>query len=350
MDDLNEILRSAAARPGHTLDASVLEGRIRSRRRRRAIIRVTAVAILVVIGVAALRVVTTFDRGEHLVPAVTTVPTPVTTLSVATTSVPAPTTSAPVDDTTATTTSKSPAVGASMTVTVLDGIGQPFPAATSGVRACPVVSGAPDCAESIESIDDDGDGVVQIALPDDQGYAVNAFAYDTNWPCPSTESDGTPFHHSDAQDVSAGGSIDGATFAIVRPNPGDCPSDLPSAVINLFDDAGNPLTDSQTFVDLCGYDPLFPPTYPTTQQHIGCSPDSGFVHPGPDGVIRVHVNPALTYDISSLAHCADGSFLNGDSNRTPGGYPVWTMTASELLASGEFSFTIQGDVGACLGS
>ncbi|MET0662324.1 MAG: hypothetical protein ABWZ42_04250 [Ilumatobacteraceae bacterium] len=348
MDDLHDILKSAAASPRHTIDATVLESRIRSRRRRRGIVRVTAVVTLVVIGVAALGVANAGDHSNNLVPAVTTELPPAST-SPATT-LPATTTSLPVAESTVPTTSPIPAVGASMTVTVLDGIGQPFPAATSGVRACRVVSGAADCATPIESIDDDGDGVVRIVLPVDSQYAVNAFAYDTNWPCPSAESDGTPFHHSDAQDVPAGGSIDGATFAIVRPNPGECPSDLPSAVINLLDDAGRSLTDSQAFVDVCGYDPLFPPKYPTTQQHLGCSPDSGFVHPDSEGVIRVHVNPALTYDISSLAHCDDGSFLNGDSNRTPDGYPVWTMTAGELLATGELTLTIHGDVDACLGS
>src|SRR4029077_10772920 len=94
MDDLNEILKSAAASPRHTLDPTTLENRIRSRRRRRGIVRVTAVALLVVVGLAALEVAAAEDH-ENVIPTVTTVVPPATTLPTPATSLPASTTSVP---------------------------------------------------------------------------------------------------------------------------------------------------------------------------------------------------------------------------------------------------------------
>jgi hypothetical protein len=359
MDDLNEILESAAASPRHTFDSRVLEDRIRSRRRRRAVMRTAAVTMLVVVGLGAIVAAAGRGSGTTVVPTrstavpsvstlpATTNPTPLVESTIPTTVVEStvPTT---VVEPTVPTTSSPPLIGASMTVTIVDGVNQPFPATKSGLRACRLIAGAADCSERIDSVDEDGNGIVEIVLRDDIDYVVNAFAHDTGWPCPSIDADGTPFHHSDKRDVLAGESIDGLTLAITRPNPDVCSSDLPSLVINLYDESGESLAGTGAFVDLCGYDPLFPVNYPIGQQHTGCSSDSGFVHQDQSGIIRVHVNPALTYDVSSFIKCADGSFLVGDHNRTPGGYSVWTTTATDLLTNG-LDLTIRGNVDTCVG-
>ena len=341
MNELTEILKSAAADPRHPVDVGALQNRIRSRRRRRRVLTVTAVALLVAIGIAGIAAEAGSKSDRTIVPTNTTADPPDSTL-------PAATTTVPIVESTVPASTGGPALGQPMTLTVVDGDAKPFPARKAGIRACPLVAGTPNCDDLIESVDDDGDGSVDIALRVDTDYVVNAFAHDTGWACPVAESDGTPFHHSDEQTVIVGERIDGARFVIIRPNPNGCTSDLPTVVINLFDGQGNTLAGTPALVDVCGYDPLFPPTYPIGGQHEGCSPDSGFVGPDADGLVRVRVDPVLTYDLQGMLPCVDGSFLFSDYNSSPNGYPVWTMTGNELLTEG-LDLTVPGDINSCLG-
>ena len=342
MDELTEMLRSAAASPRHALDPAALQNRIRSRRRRRGALTATAVALLAALGIAGIAAAASRNSDRTIVPTNTTaVP--------ATSTLPAATTTAPIAESTVPTPSELAVLGQAMELTVVDGDGKPFPATKAGIRACPLVNGTPNCDGLIEIVDDDGDGSVDIALRVDTDYVLNAFAHDTGWACPAAESDGTPFHHSDGQTVAAGESIDGAKFVITRPNPNGCTSDLPTVVINLFDEQGNSLASTPALVDVCGYDPLFPPTYPIGREHNGCSPDSGFVGPDADRVVRVRVDTALTYDLTGILPCTDGSFLFGDyNNSTSNGYSFWTISASDLVTNG-LDLTVRGDISACLG-
>ncbi len=51
-----------------------------------------------------------------------------------------------------------------------------------------------------------------------------------------------------------------------------------------------------------------------------------------DDVIRIHIDPANTYDVASSLNCADGSLLVGEYNCRPGGYAMGTTTGADLLA------------------
>ncbi len=52
-----------------------------------------------------------------------------------------------------------------------------------------------------------------------------------------------------------------------------------------------------------------------------------------DEVIRIHIDPANTYDVASSLNCeADGSLLVGEYNCRPGGYAMGTTTGADLLA------------------
>ena len=117
--------------------------------------------------------------------------------------------------------------------------------------------GTPNCDDLIESVDDNGDGSVDIALRVDTDYVVNTFAHDTGWACPVAESDGTPFHHSDEQPLSRAN----ASTSEIRDHQAQSQRvyERPANGCDQLVRRARQHVDQHTrrWWSVCGYDPLF---------------------------------------------------------------------------------------------
>jgi hypothetical protein len=99
---------------------------------------------------------------------------------------------------------------------VVDGQGNPFPAATAGVQACGG-GGYPECDPHVGAIDSDGDGNVLLALDPTTQYTINGFAMNTGWPDPWVSPDGTEFHFSQTVTVLGADLENGTVFVVAQP-------------------------------------------------------------------------------------------------------------------------------------
>jgi hypothetical protein len=163
-------------------------------------------------------------------------------------------------------------------VTVTDETGNPLPAA--GMFVCPLAADGIPCAGPTFD-GPDPDGVIRLQLDPAVTYRLQAFIVNTGWPCPAyTAPNGDTFHFSDPHDLPAT-QVAGTVFVIDQPAATDCaPPD--GYVVTVTDDTGNPLPAAGMFV--C----------PLAADGTPCAGPT-FDGPDPDGVIRLQLDPAVTY-------------------------------------------------------
>ena len=240
MDDLGARLRAGAAQPRRALDFEDLTRRVQRRRHRNVAAAVAAAAVIVMTTGTAVALVDR-DRNGHVdaisppVTSTTTTQPPPTTTTPTTTTVttttvlpvvpdtapvaPPPTVPATVPTTapTRTTLTIPKPVLSVVNATVVDGDGNPFPAGTAGVQACPTDGFSVPCTHLLVASDDDGDGTVRMEVEPNVEYVFTGYARNTGWPDPAwIGTDGTTYHFS--EDVTArGADIEGMVFVVANP-------------------------------------------------------------------------------------------------------------------------------------
>jgi hypothetical protein len=112
--------------------------------------------------------------------------------------------------------------GIELTLTVLDGAGNPFPQGTAGMLACPVDGWSVPCTHLLVG-SADANGVTKIVVDPNVQYRFTGFVTNRGWPCPGFVSeDGTEFWFSDPIDAFGGELADGMTFVVHEPDPAQC--------------------------------------------------------------------------------------------------------------------------------
>jgi hypothetical protein len=166
-------------------------------------------------------------------------------------------------------------------VTVVDQDGDPVrPAA---VMACPVVAGTPDC-DAPALAPTNRRGVARLRLDRHQTYEFSAFVQDPTppWACPGFELDGRELYFSADRFTAKPGNVPRrATLIIEQPSPLDC------ATATVTDENGVPLPTAGMFV--C----------PLAADGTPC-PGPSFDGPDPDGVIRLNLDPTVTYRLQAF--------------------------------------------------
>ena len=166
-------------------------------------------------------------------------------------------------------------------IAVIDQDGAPLRPAT--VMACPVVAGTPDC-DAAALTATDRRGVARLRLDRHQTYEFSAFVQDPNpaWACPGFELNGSEFYFSADRFTAPPRNVPRrATLTIEKPDPFDC------VAVTVTDETGAPLPTAGMFV--C---PLAPDGTPC--------PGPSFDGPDPDGVIRLDLDPAVTYRLQAF--------------------------------------------------
>ena len=166
-------------------------------------------------------------------------------------------------------------------VNVVDEDGDPLRPAV--VMACPYQEGSPNCDELVAA-ETKGNGVAKLKLQASQRYEFTAFVRDPEppWACPGSEFNGGEFYFAenpfsaDASDVPRD-----ATLLIEVPTTFDC------VPVVVTDDLGNALPAAGLIV--C----------PLAADGTPCAAPS-FDGPDPDGVIRLAVDPTVTYRLSAF--------------------------------------------------
>ena len=168
-------------------------------------------------------------------------------------------------------------------VTVTDETGAPLP--TAGMFVCPLAADGTPCAGP--SFDGpDPDGVIRLDLDPAVTYRLQAFIVNTGWPCPAfVAPNGDRFHFSASVDLPAT-QVVGTTFVIDRPEPADCAQPA-GYVVTVTDENGVALATAGMFV--CALAPDGTP----------CAGPS-FDGPDPDGVIRLDLDPTVTYRLQAF--------------------------------------------------
>jgi hypothetical protein len=169
----------------------------------------------------------------------------------------------------------------SVALRVVDETGAPMSPAT--VFACPYVDNAPDCSDLVAA-ETAHKGVARLRLDRHVRYQFTAFVRDPDPPfaCPGFSTD-------DGELYFSANRIDGrprdverrAELVIVRPDPFDC---IP---ITVTDDSGNLLPSAGLIV--CPY----------AADGTPCAAPS-FDNADADGVIRLDVDPAVTYNLGAF--------------------------------------------------
>ncbi len=166
-------------------------------------------------------------------------------------------------------------------IAVVDDDGDPLRSAM--VMACPVVSGTADC-DAAELEPTNRRGVARLRLDRHQTYEISAFVQDPNppWACPGFELNGSEFYFSDARyTVKPGDLPRRATLTIEHPSPFDC------VPVTVTDETGAPLPTAGMFV--C----------PLAADGTPC-PGPSFDGPDPDGIIRLELDPTVTYRLQAF--------------------------------------------------
>jgi hypothetical protein len=205
-------------------------------------------------------------------------------------------------------------------VTVTDGAGNPLP--TAGLFVCPLAAdGTPCAAPTFDG--PDPDGVIRLDVYPNVTYRLSAFIVNSGWPCPANIGPtGDTFHFSAERDV-LGADLAGAVFLIEQPSPHDC------VPVTVTDDAGNALPTAGLLY--CGL----------AADGASCA-NFQFEGPDPDGVIRVVVDPTVTYRISAFITnsgwpCPAFTGTNGDTFH----FSVERDVPGAELAAGTTTFMIR---------
>lgn len=155
--------------------------------------------------------------------------------------------------------------------------------AGASVMACPVTNGGADCAGSVVATTNRL-GLAGLNLRSQRLYEIKAFVQDPSppWACPGTQVDGHQRYYSSETLTSTPNDLPRLSLlTIVPPDPFSC------VTVSITDQTGAPLPEA--LLMLC----------PTTVDGSPC-PSLTFDGPDPDGVIRLDVDPTLTYDITAL--------------------------------------------------
>src|SRR4051794_7115355 len=169
----------------------------------------------------------------------------------------------------------------SMVVRVVDQFGRPQQPAT--VIACPLIGGQFDCASPETGVQVNRGGVGRLSLDPHKQYQLLAFVAnpDPAWACPGLKVGDNELYLAENLEGFAADFPPVATFVIREPSALDC------VVAKVTDDSGNPLTTAGLFV--CAHQP----------GGSECFGDR-FEGPDGDGVIRMAIDPDLTYDLGTF--------------------------------------------------
>ena len=166
-------------------------------------------------------------------------------------------------------------------IAVIDQDGAPLRPST--VMACPVVAGSPDC-DAAELAATNRRGVARLRLDRDQRYEFSAFVQDPDppWACPGFELDGSEYYFSADRFTATPRNV---------PRAGDA-DDRAAGPVRLRRGDGHrrdrcPVADG-------GHVRL-----PVAPDGTPC-PGPSFDGPDPDGVIRLHLDPAVTYRLQAF--------------------------------------------------
>jgi hypothetical protein len=173
----------------------------------------------------------------------------------------------------------------------------------------------------------DADGVIRLPVDDTLLYDLGVFIANTGWPCPFIIGDGTELHFGvfpNNTTYTPAELLAGVTLTLHHPDPSECPPPLPTAVVNVVVDTGEPLPGPPGLF-VCAH-------LPDSSDCIG----NLFQTPDPDGVIRLPVDDTLLYDLGPfIANTGWPCPLIGeDGNEYHFGIPTTdnTYTPAELFA------------------
>lgn len=167
-------------------------------------------------------------------------------------------------------------------VHVVDDAGNPLP--TARLFVCPLAADGTPCPGGQTFEQPDHDGVIRMPVDPAVTYRLGAFLSNSGWPCPAYVSpDGNSFHFSPSATIGGSDLVsDGLTLVIRKPSASEC------VVVHVVDDLGNELTTAGLFV--C----------PLAADGTPCPGGTSFEGPDPDGVIRMPVDPTVTYRLGAF--------------------------------------------------